>query len=93
MGSEMCIRDRWELQIRKVHELGIHMFHRRHDVLDAGMQLAGTKGRERGSAAKFKHDQNLYARDWEPVQHPVFRTDGVQRKQEKAGHLKGRNDT
>jgi hypothetical protein len=27
------------------------------------------------------------------VQHPVFRIDGVQGEQEKAGHLKGRNDT
>jgi hypothetical protein len=32
----------------------------RHDILNPGMQFAGAEWRERGSAAKFKHDINLY---------------------------------
>ena len=48
------------IEIHKVHELGIHMGYIRNNILDPGVQLAGTERRERGSAAKFKHDINLY---------------------------------
>ncbi len=48
------------LQVNKVHELSINMLDFRHDILNSGMQFAGAEWRERGSAAKFKHDINLY---------------------------------
>src|SRR5690554_3008642 len=48
------------IEIHKVHEFCVYMLHIRNKLLNPGVQLSGTERRERGSAAKFKHDINLY---------------------------------